>query len=62
MTHIISVTPMSISIPAFREEGDKGEIGDWLVLAISIPAFREEGDPSSGRRPIWQSYFNPHLP
>ena len=34
----------SISIPAFREEGDSYSLGHWEQIQISIPAFREEGD------------------
>ncbi len=35
---------LSISIPAFREEGDLGGPGQFDLITISIPAFREEGD------------------
>ncbi len=53
---------LSISIPAFREEGDLQTYKCFIPLLISIPAFREEGDPLccfSGRHP---GYFNPRLP
>ena len=33
-----------ISIPAFREEGDRINSLLEVVVGISIPAFREEGD------------------
>ena len=34
----------TISIPAFREEGDPGVPPSYSGVSISIPAFREEGD------------------
>ncbi len=37
---------VGISIPAFREEGDRPEDGPFVLITISIPAFREEGDQS----------------
>ena len=36
----------AISIPAFREDGDKDSLAMILYILISIPAFREEGDPA----------------
>ena len=51
-----------ISIPAFREEGDAGEIRVPQAHDISIPAFREEGDRPRRRRRSPRSNFNPRLP
>ena len=40
----LPIEAFSISIPAFREEGDTGDIFPHPAEGISIPAFREEGD------------------
>ena len=53
---------MTISIPAFREEGDLTDALEELDIEISIPAFREEGDVDTIQeyRADWD--FNPRLP
>ena len=42
--HPYSSPSLTISIPAFREEGDIQGRRVKSAIAISIPAFREEGD------------------
>ena len=60
MSHPIKIL-IPISIPAFREEGDRiqwsEEIGE---IYISIPAFREEGDPAFlERNPLLPEFQSP---
>ena len=54
---------LKISIPAFREEGDRHAVVvvDCAGL-ISIPAFREEGDGRKGGNKGVVTNFNPRLP
>ena len=52
-----------ISIPAFREEGDRPVVSAGHGLReISIPAFREEGDIKSIKPEFGYIDFNPRLP
>ena len=53
---------LSISIPAFREEGDQANKPMPNNIPISIPAFREEGDREHTAVEKERTYFNPRLP
>ena len=53
---------MVISIPAFREEGDRQREALEASVKISIPAFREEGDLPTHQKPKAKRNFNPRLP
>ena len=52
----------TISIPAFREEGDHVQPIHFIPIKISIPAFREEGDLLPPAAEVFFLYFNPRLP
>ena len=53
----------TISIPAFREEGDwPGWRSCQMMSPISIPAFREEGDRLRVCWYVSAIDFNPRLP
>ena len=55
--------PATVSIHAFRGEGDKTAAKMRGVDVVSIHAFRGEGDPPpSGRRSTFYRSFNPRLP
>jgi len=57
------VPPSSVSIHAFREEGDlHGSIACLMPQSVSIHAFREEGDSYRRRNSGIRSRFNPRLP
>ena len=53
---------MVISIPAFREEGDRQREALEASVKISIPAFREEGDLPTHQKPKTYAKFQPPPP